>query len=383
MTTDLNESPLNTPSGLGRYAPALNAAYPTGWWIIALSQDVAGGRSIPLRTLERDLVLWRDEDGDPHCQAAHCLHLGAHLGYGGTVHGDTLQCRFHGWSYDRGGAVAAQVGPSRTVQKLCLPTYRIMERDGVVYLWNGDGEPDHMLPDFYEHYGVSREEYFTVPHRLHMPFPAKYFAENICDGMHLAFAHGAAEWGEAVVLEETPSMIRLENRLHTYRPWYTWANLKRLYGQGELANMFTPVRGSLFATTYGATVHLTHIENTGSWGNHVVCWTPRNEDDHEFFAIDVVPRPRVPLAEPALRKLLTSVLRLGLYSTAAQDVALLKHRSEAPKPPYARFDKGLIAFRRHWDSRIASHTAQTGDGIHSNGIRAGIRTSTPRNGNSA
>jgi nitrite reductase/ring-hydroxylating ferredoxin subunit len=368
-----------TPGSAG-FAPTLNPEYPTAWWVIALSGEVGLERVVPVRALERDLVIWRDHAGLAHCHAAHCLHLGSHLGYGGVVSNGTLQCPFHGWSYNSAGKVAAQVGPARPVDKLCLPTYRVKERDGVVYLWNGGGEPDHELPDYYDYYGVSPERYVTIAHRLYLPFPAKYFAENICDGMHLAFAHGAAEWGEAVVLAQTATVMRIENRLHGLRPWYTWQNAKRLYRQGEFVNMLTPVRGSLFATSYGATIHLTHIENTGNWGNHVVCWTPVNEDDHHFFAIDVVPRPRGRFAEPALRTMLTAVLRRGLYSTAAQDVALLRHRSERPKPPYARFDKGLIAFRRFWDSRIESPASATGDGIHSNGTRAGIGSGSPETG---
>jgi hypothetical protein len=243
----------------------------------------------------------------------------------------------------------------------------------VVFFWNGGGDPDHVLPDFYEHYGVSRDRFFTVVHRLSMPFPAKYFAENVPDGMHFAVAHAAAEWGEATALDETPTTIRFEHRLHNLRPWFTWENLKRVYCRGELVNIFTPVRGTLVSTSFGATVHFVHIDKTGSWGNHIVCWTPIDVDSHSFVAIDVVPRPRVPLLEPALRRVLRSVLRLGLYSTAAQDVALLKHRSERPNPPYARFDGGLIAFRRHWDSRIESDARVAGDGVRSNGRRAGIR----------
>ena len=365
------------PVDTGNFAAALNPRYPTGWWVIALSTDVSKARAIPLRILENDLVLWRDHDGDAHCQAAHCLHLGAHLGYGGEVRrrpfGDTIQCPFHGWRYDAGGALADQIGPPRPARNLCLATYRTIERDGVILLWNGSGEPDHTLPDLFEYYGVSRDDYFTVAHRLHMPFPAKYFAENICDGMHFAIAHGAAEWGEAIALEETPTAIRIKNQLYNFRPWYTWRNVLRLFRRGELLNILTPVRGSLTSTSFGPTVHFTHIDNTGRWGDHVVCWTPTDIDAHHFFAIDMVPRSKFRSGERLWRKVITPVLRRGLYSTAVQDAALLKHRAEGPRPPYARFDQGLIAFRRHWDSRIEAEVGE-GDGIRSNGTRAGIRS---------
>ena len=97
--------------------------------------------------------------------------------------------------------------------------------------------------------------------------------------------------------------------------------------------MLTPARGSLTSTSFGATIHLTHIDNTGNLSNHVVCWTPTDADSHHFFAIDLVPRPRVQVPEPLLRSLITTALRLGLYSTAVQDAALLKHRPNAPDRP--------------------------------------------------
>lgn len=357
----------------GAYAPTLNPEYPTAWWIVALAEDVGRHRPLAVRALEHDLVLWRKPDGEIVAQAAHCLHLGAHLGHGGRVEGGTIGCPFHGWRYDANGRVVGQLGPPRAVTNLCLPTYRVFERDGVVYLWNGTGEPDHELPDYYEHYGVDRDKYHLVTHRLYLPFPAKWFAENICDGMHFAVAHGAAEWGECTAERVSDTVMRYVNTLHNFRPWYTLENVKRLYRQGELINLLTPVRGSLTSTSFGATVHAVYIDNTGNWGNHVVCWTPINADDHHFFAIDVVPRPRLGIAEPVARKALRAAMRVGLYSTAVQDSALMRNRAEGVKPPYARFDRGLIAFRRAWDARIESENRIAGDGIRSNGLRAGIK----------
>lgn len=98
-----------------------------------------------------------------------------------------------------------------------------------------------------------------------------------------------------------------------------------------------------------------------------------NADDHHFFAIDVVPRLRLGIAEPLARRALRTAMRVGLHSTAVQDSALMRHRAEGAKPPYARFDRGLIAFRRAWDARIESESRIEGDGIRSNGRRAGIQ----------
>lgn len=378
MTTSQPAPRRSSGEPADEFAPALNPEYPTAWWIVALAEDVGRRRPLPIKALEHDLVLWRTPAGDIVCQAAHCLHLGAHLGHGGYVSGGTIQCPFHGWKYDTAGRIAGQVGTPRAVSKLCLPTYRVLERNGVIYLWNGTGSPDHEVPDIYEHYDVSPEKYDTVATRLYLPFPAKWFAENICDAMHFAIAHGAAESGETVAERVSDTEMRYENRLHNYRPWFTWANARRLYRQGELINLLAPLRGNLTSTSFGATLHYTRIENTGKFGNHLVCWTPIGAEDHYFFAVDVMPRVPLRVAQPLARKVARAAIRIGLYSTAVQDAALMRHRAEAPKPPYARFDRGLIAFRRAWDARIESENRIAGDGIHSNGLRAGIRPDADR-----
>src|SRR6478752_3392703 len=68
---------------------------PNGWYAIASSGDLAPGQVLPLQVLNRDLVLFRAEDGRPCLVDAYCPHLGMHLGHGGKVVGDTIQCPFH------------------------------------------------------------------------------------------------------------------------------------------------------------------------------------------------------------------------------------------------------------------------------------------------
>ena len=44
--------------------------------------------------------MWRGEDGQVRIIDAYCKHLGAHMGHGGKVHGNLLECPFHAWRYD-------------------------------------------------------------------------------------------------------------------------------------------------------------------------------------------------------------------------------------------------------------------------------------------
>ncbi|MEN3271267.1 MAG: hypothetical protein V7636_28, partial [Actinomycetota bacterium] len=61
--------------------------YPTGWYLLAESKDVQPGDVLPIEYFGKELVLFRTEAGEAVVLDAHCPHLGAHLGYGGTVEG--------------------------------------------------------------------------------------------------------------------------------------------------------------------------------------------------------------------------------------------------------------------------------------------------------
>src|SRR5260221_14414709 len=77
--------------------------YPTGWYLLAESASLAPGDVVPLHYFGRELVLFRTEGGEPVLLDAHCPHLGAHLGHGGTVDGEGIRCPFHSWRFDSTG----------------------------------------------------------------------------------------------------------------------------------------------------------------------------------------------------------------------------------------------------------------------------------------
>ena len=72
---------------------------PFGWFFVAYSDELAVGDVKPLHYFGRDLVLFRNESGQAGLLDAYCPHLGAHLGYGGEVQGDSIRCPFHAWAF--------------------------------------------------------------------------------------------------------------------------------------------------------------------------------------------------------------------------------------------------------------------------------------------
>jgi nitrite reductase/ring-hydroxylating ferredoxin subunit len=354
---------------------ALNPAYPRAWWTVAFSGDVKPGRVVPLRILERDLVLWRDTGGVIRAQAAHCPHLGAHLGYGGEVVGDTVTCPFHGWRFGTDGTLVGVPGPDDPRKGVCAPTYRIVEQYGALFLWNGAGEPDIEFPDMLAEAGFNPDDVSFAHHRWYLPFPAKWFQENLCDGMHFAVAHDTGNWGDTIVRSESPTVMRTENAVYERRRWLGWENVKRRLLRRELVNLLTPVTDDVLSTCYGGPLHLVRFASRPRvMGTIIACWTPVNADSHLVMDVTFVPRMRVPVVGPTIERALGFVIGLGNWSTAIQDAGFMIHRKEPANPPYTTRDKGMIAYRRFWDSRIDASGQLDGDNIHSNGLRAGIRT---------
>ncbi|WP_081231563.1 Rieske 2Fe-2S domain-containing protein [Mycobacterium avium] len=355
------------------YSP-LNPAYPRSWWTIAWSSDVAAGQVVPARLLERDVVLWRDSSETLHCMAAHCPHLGAHLGTGGTVVNDELRCPFHGWRYDISGDLVAVNGPGRVRKGICLPRYQITERHGGVFLWNGADEPDIAFPDILSSRGLHEDDVVFCHNRWLLPFPAKHFAENNPDGPHFAVAHDTGGWGESVILEEAPTVLRVENRVHDAPKWWTWENLSRKARKREISNVLAPVPTSLTHHCYGATLFEIHpTSGNGIFGSLLLCITPVEEDSCLVMDMMLMPRVRVPLIGPLIQRGINLVLGPLSWGTVRQDLSLMLRRREPANPPYAASDKATIAFRRLWDSRIDTDQPLDGESVRHNGRRAGIK----------
>ena len=51
----------------------------------------------------KDLIVYRGSSGKCYVFDAYCPHLGANIGIGGTVIGESVQCPFHGWEFNQEG----------------------------------------------------------------------------------------------------------------------------------------------------------------------------------------------------------------------------------------------------------------------------------------
>ena len=83
--------------------------YPRSWYLLCRSCDVRKGQIVSREFLGKSVVIFRGGDDAVHVLAAHCWHMGAHLGKGRIV-GECIRCPLHHWEWDGAGVCRSQFG---------------------------------------------------------------------------------------------------------------------------------------------------------------------------------------------------------------------------------------------------------------------------------
>ncbi|NLY95276.1 MAG: Rieske 2Fe-2S domain-containing protein [Myxococcales bacterium] len=164
--------------------------FPRGWFVIQFSDELAPGEVKPLRYFGKDFVLFRTESGEPAILDAFCPHLGAHLGYGGKVKGDEIECPFHAWRFDGRGKCTAVPYATKVPPKAKIGAHHVVEKNGMIYLWHDrDGYgPDWEVPDLPEY---DLAHYLEWNHSIiEIATHPREIVENLVDTGHFMPVHG-------------------------------------------------------------------------------------------------------------------------------------------------------------------------------------------------
>jgi phenylpropionate dioxygenase-like ring-hydroxylating dioxygenase large terminal subunit len=119
------------------------------WYAVGLSAD------FPARKLEgqvvagRPIVLWRAESGEVTALDARCAHKRFPLWEGKLLDDGSLECAYHGFAYDADGRCVAIPALHEASDRIPVTArqrkYPVVEQDGLVWLWPGDGEPGEVV----------------------------------------------------------------------------------------------------------------------------------------------------------------------------------------------------------------------------------------------
>ncbi len=168
---------------------------PTGWFQIGWSGDFPTGEIVSRRVCGEEVIVFRTEDGELHGLEAYCAHMGAHLGFGGTLENSCVRCPFHGWAWDTDGQNTNIPYADRPNRAVRMRRWDVIERNGIVLLWHDlDGAgPTWDVPDVFESLGgdVATREYhpdgqIRFGRRTLSPFVV---LDNVADPAHFTTVH--------------------------------------------------------------------------------------------------------------------------------------------------------------------------------------------------
>ena len=224
--------------------------YPRGWYRVAHADEVEAGEVRALEYFGRQLVLFRTAGGKARVFDAHCPHLGAHLGIGGKVMGDTIQCPFHGWRFGGDGRCVEIPYSRRIPPQATLRPWALRERNGLILVyWDQEGgEPGWEVPELSE---FSSDEW-CEPQRLRWKVRTRQqeMAENIVDPAHFQTLHGTVTVPESEV-EADGHVFRVTSRSGVATPRGVVAGTIEIasYAFGWGFTRFTGVVETLVMTT--------------------------------------------------------------------------------------------------------------------------------------
>lgn len=157
------------------------------WYVAGWSRDFGED----LRALEitgQPLVLFRDSTGAVRALEDRCPHRLLPLSRGKRI-GDTIQCGYHGMTFDGSGACVRVPGQDNLPQSAYVDAFATYERHGIVWVWMGPPEqadtqtvfdlPQFSDPGWHMHHGDA----------LHINANYLNVAENLVDPAHVSFVH--------------------------------------------------------------------------------------------------------------------------------------------------------------------------------------------------
>lgn len=182
------------------------------WYIAAFSHEIT--REPMERTfLGTPVAMYRKLNGDPVAMYGICPHRYFPLAKG-RLDGDALACGYHGFKFEDDGW-CSNIPSQSTPAQFCQPTYPIVERGPLCWIWMGDPEaadPDNIPP--YADFGLgedgwhySSENYFRIEGRMQL------LIDNLMDLTHLPYVHHHLPGGEAMAAPR----LEVEERDISYR----------------------------------------------------------------------------------------------------------------------------------------------------------------------
>jgi phenylpropionate dioxygenase-like ring-hydroxylating dioxygenase large terminal subunit len=160
------------------------------WYVAAWSDDLADGQLIGRTIMQEPVVLYRKADGQVAALEDRCPHRFAPLSMGKIVHGDCIQCPYHGLEFNAAGAcVLNPHGTKNIPPRARVRSYPAAEKHKAIWIWMGEVPADPAkVPDFSVLDNVP-EMHATKRDRITIRANYELIIDNLLDLSHTSYLH--------------------------------------------------------------------------------------------------------------------------------------------------------------------------------------------------
>ncbi len=147
------------------------------WQPVLLSRRLRD-KPVGVTVAGEQIALFRTSDGAPAAVADACPHRHLKLSVG-TVVGDRLQCKYHGWTFDACGNGESPAAPKMTA---CTTSYDVREAHDLVWLKSRTSAPAFPV--------INEDGFFPICTLEHtVPAPLELAVDNFNEIEHSATVH--------------------------------------------------------------------------------------------------------------------------------------------------------------------------------------------------
>ncbi|MEM1369045.1 MAG: Rieske 2Fe-2S domain-containing protein [Cyanobacteria bacterium P01_H01_bin.15] len=309
--------------------------YPRSWFRIARHDELPKPGVLPLRYFDQDLVLSRLEDGSLRLFEAHCPHLGAHLGYGGRIEGETLRCPYHGWLFDGSGTCVGIPYSDKKVPKVKLKSFPVREINGLILMYfDGHGRsPQWEIPVVSELTNGQWTPLKSV-RRWQVKTTLNDYFSNSVDVAHLANLHSQT------FESATSHGIRCNGPVLVHRMDQVY-NLSSLFAGRLMSRADGGAETSYYGTGYDVTFYWTQSRPKLEMMT-IFTGTPIDPD-----TLDIEIYYSVKKALGPFNGLFAHLLKSDVAETFEQDIPILENKTNLPRPIFFEED-GPIRQSLRW-----------------------------------
>lgn len=287
----------------------------------------------------KEVVLFRTDSGKACLTDAYCPHMGAHLGHGGTIEGEEIQCPFHGFKFDCSGSCTSTGYGTKAPPKAKLHTYPVMEINQMIIAFhhNSNLPPDWVIPN------LNVDEFGPVDTvSWNLKSHPQETTENSVDVGHFNWIHGYEKVEEDADAIAENEVLRLE---------YSFSRNAKEFGKSG------DIRVNIKVDVYGLgySVVETSVTDIGFYSMNFVLPTPI-KDDMIRLTIGIAIKPvenasklhplAVLLPKPILTKIVRTLGMKGYKKDVMDDFKIWQNKVYIEKPPLAKGDGPIPKYRK-------------------------------------